>query len=173
MDKRSFVKYASALSLSLLAYLVFRYFAGHGIKSAYDAEAYLSLSNMMRNSRLVAKLTPMGAFFAFKLFWIIPIAYLWMACRSGFNKSMFVEILPVVLIVFGTGVQLLIAYDITRLFSLAFVAILLSAQGLKTMMPGHRLLPFALILIILNFFIPQYFISQEGANRMFPMWSVK
>lgn len=151
-------------AVSCAPYFFYRYYVGQHANIEYNFEFYASMKNVQQNFKLVARLTPVGAFFAFKLYWFIVLYFL----SQSIYKKKFDAFLPVALLLLFTFLQLLFAYDITRLFSIAFMAILLSADYLRTNARDGEFRYHVWTLIALNFFIPQYFVSQEGLNDMFP-----
>jgi hypothetical protein len=156
-----------AVVVAVIPYLLYRRYVDQHAEIAFDLSFYLNTENITRNFGLVARLAPIGAFFAFKLFWFIPLVYVAYCFRQG----KITDTLPVFLIIAGTSMQLLIAYDITRLFAFSFMAILLSAEKLKEVFPS-KWSTYVFYLFVLNCFVPQYFISQEGLNDMFRQWFI-
>jgi hypothetical protein len=150
--------------LACIPYLLFRYYVGQHAHIEYDFEFYTSLKNIEENFKLVVRLAPAGAFFAFKLFWFIILFFLIQAIQ----QKMYQVVVPVLLIVLFTSLQLLFAFDVTRLFSVAFMAILLSADYMRNSFNKGKFGYYLWMMIGLNFFIPQYFVSKEGLNDIFP-----
>lgn len=158
------IMFVISAAVSCAPYFFYRYYVGQHANIEYNFEFYASMKNVQQNFKLVARLTPVGAFFAFKLYWFIVLYFL----SQSIYKKKFDAFLPVALLLLFTFLQLLFAYDITRLFSIAFMAILLSADYLRTNARDGEFRYHVWTLIALNFFIPQYFVSQEGLNDMFP-----
>jgi hypothetical protein len=68
----------------------------------------------------------LGVFSAFNLLWVLPLLAAWHRWRVGPRARCVVLLLPIPLAL----AQLFVAYDVTRLATLAFAAVLLGASDL-------------------------------------------
>lgn len=137
-----------------LPYIVYRFFVSRHTDVVYSFPFYFSYENIY--GALVVTLSDfgMGAFYAFRLLWFFPLFGLYMLWRQKEKKLLYVVILILVL----TAAQLIIALDTSRLFCLAFPAVLLSAEYLKKTWPADYFSNFSLRLLLFNFFILPYFV---------------
>jgi hypothetical protein len=158
---RYVLKYAVLLGTSTIPMFLYRYWVSLHIDVEYDMSFYFSEENIRFTLGKVLPLLSAGTFFAFKLFWILPVYILFRSVQKR-NYSMFLFL--AVMIVCDLA-QLVIAYDVTRMLCLAFPIVLISAEELKKESP-QKFTYLILILILLNFLIPQYFMSCDGPVRM-------
>lgn len=153
-----------SVSAAIGLYFGYRYYVALHNTILLSTGHYLSPINIAMNVRAVARLAPAGAFFSFKLLWFIPLLLFYLLWR---RRESF-DFLPTLFIITGVCAQLLFAFDITRLFGLAFIAILLSAERIKHEISHEHFSRVLWALIFLNFLIPQYYIGQDGIHDMFP-----
>lgn len=164
-DRKSpFVKYTLAYLLALIPLLLYRYWVKSHAPVEYDLGFYFSAKNIGFSLTKVLPLFPAGAFFAFKLFWFFPVYALYVSYRSRDYRFMLI----IVCILVCDALQLVIAFDITRMLCLGFPAILIAAEKTKATWDAAKFTRFAFILTILNFFIIQYFMTCDGIVPMLP-----
>jgi hypothetical protein len=160
-----FVKTIFAYSIAIVPLLLYRYWVSIHTAVEYDLGFYFSEKNIHFAITRVLPLFPAGLFYAFKLFWFFPIYVLY---KTWKNKEYdFFRVIALILLC--NILQLIIAFDITRMLCLGFPAILLSAEKLKSYWSPQRFTRFVLGLTLINFLIIQYFISCDGIVPMLPL----
>jgi hypothetical protein len=105
-----------------------------------------------------------GIFFAFKLLWFFPVYAAWRNLKTGNTAQMLI----ISSILIFTVAQLFIAYDITRMICLAFPAVLLSAEDVRSYWGKEKFISFSQKILLFNLLILPYFAGKEG---VFPMFS--
>ena len=144
------------LLLAALPYLFFRIYVSRQVSVEYDTSYYFNASNISWTLNHIKKLFLLGFFEAFKLFWLLPILAIVYELKQKRNSLL----IATVLIIGGTLLQLLIASDTSRLIGLAFPVILFGAFTMKKKW-GEAFAKRLWILILINLFIPSYYIGQE------------
>jgi hypothetical protein len=144
------------LVLLSLPYLFFRVYVSRHVDVEYDMGYYFNYGNISWTLAHIKKLFLLGFFEAFKLFWLLPVLAIIYELRQKRNSLL----IATLLIIAGTLMQLLIASDTSRLIGLAFPVILLSAYILKEKW-GNAFSKRLWLLILINLFIPSYYIGQE------------
>jgi hypothetical protein len=124
---------------------------------------YLSLVKTMWE--LVFPYAGIGIFEAFKLFWFIPLCALYLTKRGEI-----VATFSVFALMFAAGVgQLFFSHDISRHVGHAFPLVLYAVDLLaKRRVLDTRLAEVLMIVVLLNFFVPQYYIGQRNAWPFLP-----
>jgi hypothetical protein len=127
---------------------------------------YLNLAYLKENALLNVRGTWLGLFMAFKLFWVIPI----FAALDLAVKRRRVELFDLSLAVVCGLATMLITSDSSRLPALAFPAVLLGAAQLReTVLTPPRFLRVLSVLVLLNLFVPQYYVGQSKPIVFFPL----
>ena len=106
-----------------------------------------------------------GFFQAFKLFWFFPLAAVYLYWRS--NQKW--ESLLLLSLVLFASLQLWFAWDVSRLLGLAFPVVLFGAEEIRARWGPAFFVKFVGILLLLNFLVPQYSISSDGATRFYSL----
>ncbi len=161
-NKSATLKQFFMLLIAIIPLLIYRYWVSKQITVEYDLNFYFSKKNILFSLKKAIPLMPAGAFYAFKLFWLFPIYTL---CKTWKKREFKFFTIIIVIIIFDF-IQLIIAFDITRMLCLGFPAILLSAEKIKEEWQSEKFTHFVLGLTILNFFIFQYFMSSDGLIPM-------
>ncbi len=151
--------------IAILPLLFYRLWVSAHTSVEYDLNYYFSEKNIDFAVSKMLQLLPAGLFFAFKLFWFFPVYVLY---KTWKNKEYSFFMIIASIIVFDI-LQLLIAFDITRMLCLGFPAILLSAEKLKTYWEPQKFTRFVLVLTLINFFIIQYIVNASGFDPLFPL----
>lgn len=154
--------YAFLLAVAVIPLLVYRYWVSQYVAVEYNLSFYFSEKNIRFTIEKVLQHLPLGLFLTFKLFWCIPLLAAFLAIKH--KNYVFVLLLACILLC--DLAQLLIAFDITRMLCLGFPILLISVEELKRFWSEQRLILFLLVLIVLNFCIPQYFMSCDGPIPM-------
>jgi hypothetical protein len=127
---------------------------------------YLNVAYLKENALLNVRGTWLGLFMAFKLLWVIPI----FAALDLAVKKRRVELFDLSLAVLCGLATMLITSDSSRLPALAFPAVLIGAAQLReTVMTPPRFLRVLLVLVVLNLFVPQYYVGQSKPIVFFPL----
>ncbi|HEX8515886.1 MAG TPA: hypothetical protein VF868_06775 [Bacteroidia bacterium] len=156
-----FLKYIVMLIIASLPMFIFREWMGAQVEVAYDMKFYLSEENIRFTLNKVLPRIPLGLFFVFKLAWVLP---LWLVMKSFYKRNYLLLFLIAVMLVCDL-VQMVIAYDVTRMLCLVFPLLLVSIEELRNEHPEK----FTLIMIgivFVNFLVPQYFMSADGPVPM-------
>lgn len=98
----------------------------------------------------------LGLFTVFKAFWLIPIAVAILLWKERRKFDIIVLILPVVL----ASIQLIIAIDSTRMFTLGFMTMILAIEYLLRE-NKLELLQWLPALILVNLFVPQLYTASN------------
>lgn len=97
----------------------------------------------------------------FKLLWAIPVVWLasqWRGDRKTFAKE------PIILLV-CSGLQLLIAWDSSRLWTMSFMVVLIALQQMFQS-PDKSYRSWIFILLVLNFIAPAYYTAEHTVEHM-------
>jgi hypothetical protein len=163
-SKTKLINYVTAYFLSILPLLLYRHWVSNYVAVEYDLSYYFSEKNLHFTINKVLPLFPAGLFYAFKLFWFFPLYALY----KSWNKKEYNFMILILAIIVCDILQLIIAFDITRMLCLGFPAILLAAEKVKTYWSPSTFTRFALGLTLMNFCIIQYFMSANGIVPMLP-----
>ena len=158
---RSYVFAAVCLGAATLPLWITRYVVAQHVDVLYTADYYLNRSRLLENLRNILPLIPLGAFLAFKLFWYFP-AHVLMRSSSTEHR------LLIGAIVGGVTMQLVVAVDVTRLFVLAFPAVLIGAERCRAKWGTLRFRRFTWRLVGYNFLILQYHMTAGGIDPLLP-----
>lgn len=161
-NKKQLFKYIGYLLVAIVPFLLYRMWISSNVKVEYDLNFYFSKNNLSFAFKKMIDHIWAGGFYAFKLFWIFP---LFMFYKARNDKQFVMLIASIIICVF---LQLLIAFDATRVVCLAFPAILIATEKMKTYYDAQQFTKFFLIVTILNFFILQHFMSADGLIPMPP-----
>lgn len=157
-------KIVMAYLLAILPLFFYRYWVATHVDVEYDMGFYFSKKNIVFSLQKVLPLFPAGAFYAFKLFWFIPVYVFYKAVK---NKEYLLLFLLLTMLL-ATFSQLVIAFDISRMLCLAFPVFLISAEKLRDYWGESRFRHFLIVLTVLNFFVLQYHMSCDRLNPMLP-----
>lgn len=152
-----------ATTTALLPFYFYRRFVSETSPVEYNFEMYLS--QIKENIKTIAACSGAGIFYAFKLFWIFPAV----AAYHYWKEKNRQQLLLFFFIISGALGQLLVASDTSRLLALAFPLILFSAIKLKEVYGTTLFTKYTFYLIIINFFIPQFYIGQSVMIPFYPL----
>ncbi|MGB3948724.1 MAG: hypothetical protein WBM13_12120 [Bacteroidia bacterium] len=159
------IKIVIAYLLAILPLFFYRYWVATHVDVEYDMGFYFSKKNIAFSLQKVLPLFPAGAFYAFKLFWFIPIYVLYKTIK---HKEYFLFCILLIML-FATFSQLVIAFDISRMLCLAFPVFLISAEKLRDYWNENKFRHFLIVLTGLNFLVLQYHMSCDRLNPMLPL----
>lgn len=158
-------RYGAWILLASAPYFLYRMGVGQFSRVHFSTDFYFSRENIQDCLRVTLPLAPLAAFLAFRLFWFFPAYALirsWNNNRT--SQSAFF------LVSFGcVAGQLVIAYDSTRLFCLAFPLVLMGMDLLAREMGQRAITRKGWILFGFNLLILPAF---TGRDQVFPLHSV-
>ncbi len=157
-------KYVLAFTLACVPFLFYRWYVSRHVSIPYSVNYYFSEENIGINTKYLFHFLPAAVFYAFKLFWFFPL-YVIMKMTS---EKKFGFPLLIIFIVACVTSQLIIAADYTRMMSLAFPVIIISAEKVREWWGTEKFIRLSLMLILFNFFILQYYVINEGLTALFP-----
>jgi len=144
--------------------MIYRKWVDKNVSGALSAGFYLQWPAIKFNISRIARFFSWGCFEAFKLFWFFPL----LTCFEFFVLGRYRDIMHLALIILCAMFQLILASDTSRLMGLAFPSILFSAMALKELWGSNHFKKWIWLVIILNFFVPQYYVGQECGIPFLP-----
>lgn len=118
---------------------------------------YLDPALIWENTRSISRLLPVGMFQGFKLLWILPILAAW----RWFVVGRYARCFLYVIIIISAALQMMFAYDTSRLMGMAFPAVLFAAHDLRKSWPRATFAPRIWFLIAITCLIPQFYIGRR------------
>jgi hypothetical protein len=169
------LKFAGSLALAFIPFLLYRHWVNQHQTVHLSLSYYLSKGNILECLNVTLIYAPMAAFYAFRLFWFFPLWAAWNNWQNGLKLKSLWYALTLLLI----ASQLIIAFDTTRLFILAFPLIIIGLTDL-TKSYGEKFITrkgwqlFALNLLILPYFggRDQVFHLHSGLYRLL-IWIIQ
>ena len=161
-SKTNILKYLLGYTLAILPLLIYRHWVSINTPVEYDLSYYFSQKNIDFATSKIAPLLPAGLFFAFKLFWFFPIYILYKTFK---NKEYSLSIIILTIIACDI-LQLIIAFDITRMLCLGFPVIIIAAEKLKMIWETEKFTRFVLILTLINFLVTPYIVNSSGFDLL-------
>jgi hypothetical protein len=169
------LKFAGSLALAFIPFLLYRHWVNQHQTVHLSLSYYLSKGNILECLNVTLIYAPMAAFYAFRLFWFFPLWAAWNNWQNGLKLKSLWYALTLLLI----ASQLIIAFDTTRLFILAFPLIIIGLTDL-TKSYGEKFITrkgwqlFALNLLILPYFVgrDQVFHLHSGLYRLL-IWIIQ
>lgn len=155
-----------AFTLPIALYVFFRKVISEYTVVHYDTDFYFSKSNISYSLKTIFTNIPLGYFYVFKLFWFFPVYFLFYSAL----KKQYKHILIIGLYLLFTLMQLIIAWDVTRLLCLCFPVMLYTAEKVRELWGTDKFVKFSLALIAFNFFVPQYYVWVDGPQPMMPFF---
>ncbi|MCX6295970.1 MAG: hypothetical protein NTX97_07870 [Bacteroidetes bacterium] len=152
--------------LALFPFFIYRYYISNNAIVDFSLKFYFSKDTIEHNFMVILPLIPAGLFFAFKLFWLYPTLMIVENIKTRSYKSTIV----VLAIIIPVIVQLIIAYDVTRMLCLLFPAILISAEVFRERKGTGKFTRIGLWLLLLNFLVLQYFVSSYSIHPLLPIF---
>jgi len=167
-ERRSLGSFVTAcVTMLVLIWIVFRIRAGIATAGGtlYTEQAYLSISNVITVVHDIALLFPLGTFMSLRAVWFVPIASAWVCWKGRHFSNLFF----LAVIVGSAFSQLLLAWDTSRIVSMAFPSVLVGAGILKQAW-GERVLAHRVWLVVVaNLLIPQYLVGGSVAVPYLPL----
>lgn len=159
------LRYGIWILLASAPYFLYRIGVGQYSRVHFSTEFYFSRDNIQDCLRVTLPLAPLAAFLAFRLFWFFPAyAFIrsWKNSRTSQSAFFLISFLCI-------AAQLVIAYDSTRLFCLAFPLVLMGMEVLAQEMGQKAIARKGWILFGFNLLILPAF---TGRDQVFPLHSV-
>ncbi len=163
--KKNWVTAFIYLFLSLIPAIIYRTWISTETSPEYSVDFYLSNQNLEACMASWNKI-PLGIFFSFKLLWIFPF---W-AMAVSIQKKEFLFTATLLAGLLFPLLQYVIAYDITRMYLICFPLVLLSILYLLKLKTTKQIVPFILVVFIVNLLIPFAMMAREGLFFFYPFW---
>lgn len=160
----SIVWTAVGLGLALLPTIAYRLYILNTAEINYSPGFLLNYDHIHWAITSQILLGPLGAFYGYKLFWVLPLVAL---CKFWTSKR-YLDCLIISSMVLFTITQLGLGTDTTRYFGLMFPAILFATAGLREYYGRETFIKRLWILIGLNFLIPQLIVQEPSIIPVFP-----
>jgi len=161
---RYWSRWALGAAVAGALYLALRWQIGSAADVSHNVGYYLGpLSSDLFDWFLqCANRYALGLFSAFKLLWIIPLMGLVVCARSG----QWIKAAAIAAAILGSAMQSMVAVDTSRMLALAFPALILGVAALHERMGTRRVAGLLLLLIGLNFLVPQFYVTSNNVTRM-------
>ncbi len=157
LDLRKTFRFVGFMLLATVPYTSYRLWINAHQEVSYSTQFYFSYTNIQECLSITIVYAPMAAFYAFRLFWFFPFFAAFQAWKNNLPKS----ILLYLLILIPITAQLTIAYDSTRLFCLAFPAILIGILDLIRYLGERAITRKGWIIFAFNLLIIPYFVGRD------------
>ncbi|MCK4372034.1 MAG: hypothetical protein KAW61_02755 [candidate division Zixibacteria bacterium] len=143
---------------TLSLYYLFRLWVSSQQDVIYSLDYYIRpfLEDPIGRIRHTAPYHGLGLFSVFTLLWVFPV----MAAIAWWKERAHYELLGLILLVFCPYMQLFIADDTSRLFTLGFMIMIVALHKLLTTASTH-FRKYAFWLILLNLFVPQLYTAGD------------
>ena len=158
------IKSFMAFLLFCIPFIVYRWYVSGHAEIRYNLSFYFAKENINAATLFLFHFLPAAIFYSFKLFWFFPLYFLMIMLK----EKKWSEVFMVVLIFFCVVSQVIIAFDYTRMISLAFPLVLITAEKVRQWWGTEKFMHFSALLILFNFFILQYYVSSDGITALFP-----
>src|SRR5262245_25663385 len=165
-ERKTVLRHAAFLLGAFVPLFLYRFWVSQYVDVAYDLAFYFSKSYLRTTYASVRPRFALGLFFLFKLLWLIPAFVVGKAFRE--HHDLFVVVFLAILLC--DVAQLVFAYDVTRILCLGFPLLLISAEKLKQFWPTRRFTTAVLLVLLANFAIPQYSMTQVGLRPLRPFF---
>jgi hypothetical protein len=166
LDSRPvFLRSLLAGTLSTCAlYLLFRVLLESTPATAHSGAFYFGplLQDPLYWLRQVARAYPLGLFSAFKLFWALPAAALFLAMRERRYTLAALVLTPILC----SAAQSLIALDTSRMLAMSFPSLLVSIIPLREKLGDRRLAGLMILITLLNLALPQIYVTSNEVTQM-------
>jgi hypothetical protein len=153
------------LSISCIVIVLFRKFIDRFTNVPFGNNLYFNRDYFIWNFKVMYRLMPLGIFMCFKLFWGLPLFAVYKKIVTKSYKDVFTIIFA---ILFGCA-PLILSSDTSRIVGLSFLSILISVVFLKPLVDSKMFTKYLIILVILNFFVPSYYIGQTNPIPFYPL----
>jgi Gpi18-like mannosyltransferase len=153
------------LAISCFVIVMIRRYIDTFTQVPFGNDLYFKRDYFIWNFKVMYRLMPLGIFMCFKLFWGLPLIAIY---KKAVVKS-YKDTLTIILAIFCGCAPLVLSSDTSRIVGLSFLSILISVLILKPLIDGKLFTRYMLILIIMNFFVPSYYIGQTNAFPFYPL----
>lgn len=152
-----------AMGIVIVLYMFFRNWVAAQGPVGLSLSFYLQplLDDPLRWMRRPVQFYGLGLFTVFKILWIIPVMACYLSWQEGLKRKSILIAMPVAL----ASLQLVIAFDTTRLFTLGFMSMVLALDYFFKSNTGwfRKWLPG---LLVANFFVPQMYTAYDIVQLM-------
>ena len=152
---KNFIRISLYFFIAIVPYLIFRKIISMHSIVEYDASYYFDSHNMEWSRQHVLPHLLSGIWQAFRLTWIFPLA----AIIVDVYEKRYREIFLILVAVLFVLMQMVFAWDISRLVGMSFPIIIISAMRMKTFLGYRKFLLVTYSVLLINFFIPAYCIG--------------
>jgi hypothetical protein len=152
------VELVTGFGLAIVVYGAFRMWVDSHMDVLYSASYYLNhlWNDPFRVFRRTLTFHGLGLFSVFKVLWIFPCA----AFLSFWRNGRYSDIVGMSLLLFGAYAQLLMAGDTSRMFTLAFMIMIVSVVHLLET-NAFRFREWAFWAVLFNLMVPQVYTAAD------------
>lgn len=150
-------RYLGLVLLAIIPYASYRLWINAHQEVNFSTNFYFSYNNIKECLNVTIIYAPMAAFYAFRLFWFFPL----FASFKAWEKNQSQRILLYLAILLPVTAQLIIAFDSTRLFCLAFPAIIIGLIDLTKYLGEKAITRKGWILFAFNLLVIPYFVGRD------------
>lgn len=149
---------------TIALYLLFRAFINSQTVVAHSGNFYFAplLQDPFYWLRQVARAYPLGVFSAFKLFWVLPVAAIFIAVRERRYVMAALVLTPVLF----SAAQSFIALDTSRMLAMAFPSLLMAVIVLRERFGDRRLGALLFLLALVSVALPQIYVTSNEVSWM-------
>jgi hypothetical protein len=152
--------------IALIPYLLYRIYTSSHTEVEFNSAYYFDSRNLEWTRQHVLPHLAEGIFQAFRLAWLFPLA----AIAVNIYQRRYNELLLMAVILAFVFLQLVFAWDISRLVGFSFPVILIAAMRVKEFLGTKKFLQVTYAVLLLNFFIPAYCIGALDPIPYTPFW---
>ena len=144
--------------LPILGYYLFRLWVGTQAEIELSGSFYLEplLADPLKHFRTTFYFHGLGFFSVYKLLWCLPVAAAAALVKAGNRRSL----IGFGLLIVGSWLQLFVAFDTSRLFTLGFMIMILSLEHLLRT-DEYRFRRWAFAAVLVNLLIPQVYTAAD------------
>jgi len=161
-ELRKTFRFACLMLLAIVPYATYRLWINAHHEVSYSTQFYFSYANIRECVNVTIIYAPMAAFYAFRLFWFFPFFAAFQAWKNNVRQ----RILLYLLILIPITAQLTIAFDSTRLFCLAFPAILIGVLDLVGYLGERTITLKGWVIFAFNLLIIPYFVGRDQVFQL-------
>lgn len=150
-------RYLGLILIAIVPYATYRLWINAHQEVNFSTNFYFSYNNIKECLNVTIIYAPMAVFYAFRLFWFFPV----FASYKAWGKNQSLRILLYLAILLPVTAQLIIAFDSTRLFCLAFPAIIIGLMDLTKYMGEKAITRKGWALFTFNLLIIPFFVGRD------------
>jgi hypothetical protein len=155
---RRLAELAVGFALAILIYYLFRQWVGAQAEIEFSGNYYLRplLDDPLKHFRNTFYYHGLGFFSVYKLLWCFPV----LAAAAFWRDRNFRPLIGFALLLGGAWVQLFLAFDTSRMFTLGFMIMFLSLEYLLRT-DEYRFRKWAFAAVLINLLVPQMYTAAE------------